>query len=69
PDNTNFEPGYGLLDARIGLGRADERWAVTLWAKNLTNKLYRTSVIPFLGDEASLYGAPRTYGVRLSGKF
>jgi len=69
PENLNFEPGYGLLDARIGFGRADERWAVTLWAKNLTNKLYRTSVIPFLGDEASLYGAPRTYGVRLSGKF
>jgi len=42
---------------------------VSLWAKNLTNKLYRTSVIPFLGDESSLYGAPRTYGVRLSGKF
>ena len=28
-----------------------------------------TSVIPFLGDEASLYGAPRTYGARLSTKF
>ncbi|MES2054839.1 MAG: TonB-dependent receptor [Pseudomonadota bacterium] len=69
PENLNFEPGYGLLDARIGFGRKDDRWGVTLWAKNLTNKLYRTSVIPFLGDEASLYGAPRTYGVRLSGKF
>lgn len=69
PENLNFEPGYGLLDARIGFGRADDSWAVTLWAKNLTNKLYRTSVIPFLGDEASLYGAPSTYGVRLSGKF
>lgn len=69
PDNTNFEPGYGLLDARIGIGKVGERWAVSLWGKNLTNKLYRTSVIPFLGDESSLYGAPRTYGVRLSSKF
>ncbi len=69
PDNTNAEPGYGLLNGRISLGQANDRWAVSLWAKNLTDKLYRTSVIPFLGDESSLYGAPRTYGVRLSGKF
>lgn len=69
PDNTNSEPGYGLVNARIGIGAADDGWAVSLWAKNLTNKLYRVSVIPFLGDEASLYGPPRTYGVRLSGKF
>ncbi|WP_326523683.1 TonB-dependent receptor [Sphingomonas sp.] len=69
PDNTNFEPGYGLLDARLGIGKIGGRWAVSLWGKNLTNRLYRTSVIPFLGDESSLYGAPRTYGVRLSSKF
>ncbi len=69
PDNTNFEKGYGLLDGRIGFGRADDMWTVSLWAKNLTNKLYRVSVIPFLGDESSLYGPPRTYGVRLSSKF
>ncbi len=69
PDNTNFEPGYGLLNARIGIGAADDGWAVSVWAKNLTNKLYRVSVIPFLGDEASLYGPPRTYGVRFSSKF
>lgn len=69
PENLNAEPGYGLLDARIGFGKVDDLWTVTLWAKNLTDELYRTSVIPFLGDEASLFGNPRTYGVRLSGRF
>ncbi|HWW57615.1 MAG TPA: TonB-dependent receptor [Sphingopyxis sp.] len=69
PDNTNREPGYGQLNARLGIGAIDDRWTISLWGKNLTNKLYRVSVIPFLGDEASLYGAPRTYGVRVSGKF
>jgi iron complex outermembrane receptor protein len=69
PDNTNAEPGYGLLSARIGIGAADNGWALSLWAKNLTNRLYRVSVIPFLGDESSLYGAPRTYGLRLSTRF
>ncbi|SMF61910.1 TonB-dependent receptor [Allosphingosinicella indica] len=69
PDNTNFEPGYGLLDARIGFGDSEDRWSVTLYGKNLTNKLYRVSVIPFLGDESSLYGPPRTYGVRFASKF
>jgi iron complex outermembrane receptor protein len=69
PDNTNREPGYGLLDARLGIGKVGGSWSVSLWGKNLTNKLYRTSVIPFLGDESSLYGAPRTYGIRLSSKY
>lgn len=69
PDNTNAEPGYGLLNARIGIGAADNGWALSIWAKNLTNRLYRVSVIPFLGDESSLYGAPRTYGLRLSTRF
>ncbi|MDM7955107.1 TonB-dependent receptor [Blastomonas sp.] len=69
PDNTNVEPGYGLLNARIGIGAEDGSWTVSLWGKNLTNRLYRVSVIPFLGDEASLYGTPRTYGVRLASRF
>ena len=69
PENTNREPGYGLLDARISLGEADGAWQVTLYGKNLTDKLYRTSIIPFLGDEVSLFGAPRTYGARLAVRF
>ncbi|MFV3077218.1 TonB-dependent receptor [Niveispirillum fermenti] len=69
PENTNVEPGYGLLDARVSLGTTDGAWQFTVYGKNLTDKLYRTSIIPFAGDEVSLYGAPRTYGARLSTRF
>lgn len=69
PDNTNREPGYGQVDARISLGHVDGSWQVTVYGKNLTDELYRTSIIPFAGDEVSLYGAPRTYGVRMSTRF
>lgn len=69
PDNTNREPGYGQLDARVSLGQIDGSWQLTVYGKNLTDKLYRTSIIPFAGDEVSLFGAPRTYGARLSTRF
>ncbi|WP_269716326.1 TonB-dependent receptor [Caulobacter sp. NIBR2454] len=69
PEETNMEDGYGQLDARISFGRQDRGWNVAVFGKNLTDKLYRSSIIPFVGDEVSLFGPPRTYGVRLSGRF
>lgn len=69
PNELNFEPGYGLLNARIGVGAEDGRWTLSLWGRNLTDELYRVSIIPFVGDEVSVFGAPRTYGVRLTGRF
>ena len=39
------------------------------WGRNLTNKVYRTNVIAFFGDEASRLGAPRTYGAEVAFKF
>jgi len=69
PDNTNDEPGYGLLDLRFGLGSADGKWQVFGFMKNATDELYRVSIIPFAGDEFSVYGAPRTYGLRVAMNF
>jgi iron complex outermembrane receptor protein len=68
-DNIAKEPAYGLLDARIGLSPQDAKWTVALWGKNLTDKLYRVSIIPFFGEEVSQFGPPRTYGMDLSWKF
>jgi iron complex outermembrane receptor protein len=64
PDESNFEPGYGTVDARVGFGAADGKWSVVIWGRNLTDELYRTSIIPFFGDEHSVFAAPRTYGVK-----
>ena len=62
-DNIAKEPSYGLLDGRVAIGPENKKWAVAVWAKNLTDELYRTNVIPFGGDEVSQFGAPRTYGL------
>ncbi|WP_417450326.1 TonB-dependent receptor [Kordiimonas sp.] len=66
PDNFQYEDSYGLLDARISLSPADANWTFSVWGKNLTNTLYRTNIIAFLGDEVSTLGTPRTYGFELS---
>jgi iron complex outermembrane receptor protein len=68
-DNIAREPGYGLIDARIGLAPADANWSVAAYGKNLDNKLYRVNIIPFFGEEVSQFGSPRTYGVDLTWKF
>ena len=34
------QDGYFVMNARIGLRGADERWAIELWAQNLTNSQY-----------------------------
>lgn len=69
PDNHNEEPGYGLLNGRIGVASADGRWTATIWGKNMSDELYRVSIIPFAGDEVSVFGAPQTYGVRFSARY
>ncbi len=69
PDNFNWEPGFGLLDGRVSFSPQDKPWAISFWARNITNKLYRTSIIPIFGAEISSYGAPQTWGADLSIKF
>jgi iron complex outermembrane recepter protein len=63
---VNRQPSYGLWDASVGMRTRDERLSVELWGKNLNDELYRTHVIPFLGDRFAVYGPPRTYGLRLT---
>lgn len=63
---VNLQPSYGLWDASLGLRTVDQRLSVEFWGKNLNDELYRTHVIPFLGDRFAAYGPPRTYGLRLT---
>ncbi|HKU17157.1 MAG TPA: TonB-dependent receptor [Steroidobacteraceae bacterium] len=57
------EDAYWLADARIGIGSADDRWNVSLWARNLADERYRTQVLFSSVGFGSNYGAPRTYGI------
>jgi iron complex outermembrane recepter protein len=62
-DSTSREP-VNLIDLRAGV-EAD-RWAVTAWSKNLTNKLYNAEYSP----GGFLWRAPpRRFGIDFSFKF
>ena len=78
-DPRNQLESYTLLNARAGL-RFGEGWTLEVYARNLTDELYavnRTTqrpllsfLPPFAYDETTTtFGAPRTYGVKLTTRF
>jgi len=69
PDNLTSEKGYGLLDGRIALKLPNHDWTIAVYGRNITNKLYRTNIISFFGDQMSSFAPPRTYGVEVSAAF
>jgi iron complex outermembrane recepter protein len=59
-----------LVQARIGISAADERWSAFLWGRNLTDTLYLTSIRRnFAGVDQATFGPPRTYGVQVNFRF
>ena len=64
PYNVTSRDPVGLLDLRLGL--QGDRWSVTAWSKNLTNKLYNEEFSP----GGFLWRAlPRRYGLEFLYKF
>jgi iron complex outermembrane receptor protein len=64
PYNVTSRDPVNLLDLRAGL--EGNRWSVTAWSKNLTNKLYNEEFSP----GGFLWRAlPRRYGVDFTVKF
>lgn len=79
-DPRNQLDSYTLLNARAGLRLGEGRWTLEAYARNLTDERYavnRTTqrpllsfLPPFAYDETtSTFGAPRTYGVKLTTRF
>jgi len=68
-DNTTWEPAYGLLGARVTYTTSSGNYRLSLWAKNLTDELYRVRAGPLRGDEFSTMSPPRFYGLELSARF
>ena len=63
-------PAYGILNARLGLRLANDRWDISVWAKNLTDTHYYTSLGGAnTGLITGLLGDPRTFGATLRVKF
>ena len=62
-----------LVNAFVTFTDESERWLVTVYGRNLTDKFYRTAMYPFLlptgGPLAGIVGEPRTYGVSVRRSF
>ncbi|WP_070888145.1 TonB-dependent receptor [Pseudomonas argentinensis] len=67
----SYQSAYGLTDLRLGIGQADQRWAVELWARNLFDQDYASAFYATLGsgDYGVLPGAPRSVGVSVRGRY
>jgi outer membrane receptor protein involved in Fe transport len=71
-DPRKIQGAYGLLNARIGIGAPNDRWAVELWSANLADKRYYQVAFdaPFQYQQIDAFlGAPRTFGLTVRTKF
>lgn len=67
-DPQKMQDGFGLVNARLGVGRQDKRWMVEVWGQNLTNETYKQVGIDAplqSGSWNAFLGAPRMYGMTL----
>lgn len=62
------EAGYFIGNAEIGANFGG-RWRLSIWGKNLFDKLYRTQALNTSVGWTQHYGAPRTVGLNLSFKY
>ncbi len=57
--------GYGLLDGTVTLGTVDGRWSISLWGRNLLDKVYSPrKVYDSLGSYVDIMGQPRSLGLQ-----
>ncbi len=64
----SLAPGYGIVNARIGYRTADEKFDLSLFARNLFDKTYISIINPSAfntGASTATLGDPAIYGVTL----
>lgn len=61
-DNRLRQPAYSLVSAQLSWMAPDERYAIRLWGRNLTDESYYGNISASLGDNGT-WAPPRTYGV------
>lgn len=61
---------YSIVNGNISWSPDHERYTLSLWGKNLGNRLYRSGVSYVSGLNTFMaFGEPRTYGLRLAFKY
>jgi iron complex outermembrane recepter protein len=71
-DPRKLQGGYGLLNARLGVGSSDGKWTVEIWGANLANKGYYQVAFdaPIQYNQVDAFLAdPRTFGITARTKF
>jgi iron complex outermembrane receptor protein len=71
-DPRKLQGGYGLLNARLGLGAPDGKWTVEIWGANLANKGYYQVAFDApiqYGQVDAFLADPRTFGITARTKF
>ncbi len=83
-DPNSINPGYGLLNGEIGIGRQDGRWRLSLFARNLFDKYFVAGIFRTPFDAGTYNSTPlstlgysnipamdssRTVGVKLNFAF
>jgi outer membrane receptor protein involved in Fe transport len=69
---VKLQEALTLVNARLGIGAQDQKWALEAWAQNLTDEEYYQVVFDATlqtGTFNSYLGAPRTYGLTLRFQF
>lgn len=70
--NNAIQDEFVLLNVRLGLKQIDDRWQVAAYCQNCSNSRYVTQAVntPLqTGDVVGFVGAPRQFGIALSGRF
>jgi iron complex outermembrane recepter protein len=78
-DPQKIQGSYGILNARIGIGPPDGKWAFEVWGENLADKGYfqvafdspfQGLAVPGFNNQIdSFVGDPRTFGATIRVKF
>lgn len=68
-DNRVTLPGYTLVNGAIGYRLPNSEVKVSLWGRNLFNEVYNVYILTGATADTTLYGRPRTIGVRLDAHF
>jgi iron complex outermembrane recepter protein len=65
------QPGYALVNASLSLGKQNDRWRITAFAKNLFDRRYITYAIDFsaFGFNQRVTGVPQQFGIQLDVRF
>ena len=73
PDNgsDHLVDSYSTIDLSVSLLSADEKWAVSLWGRNITDEDYLVYIndVPAFGLFLTIPAEPVTYGISIDYRF